>query len=219
MATPMDATIKQRLAELLPWYVNGRISAEDRDWVQARLAEDESARAALQWHQSLADDIRNEVNALPADAGLRTLLKRIRAERSPTAPASWLARFLDNWSAMARGPALAAAAVLLVAQGGTIGFLLSRDDGNAELGQVRSLDSQDAVWGPVFQITFTQTTGERELRQLMLDVGGRFVDGPDQFGAYIVAVAPERREVARRALEKDPHVAALTVIERFVPHR
>ena len=42
-----------RFDELLPWYVNGTLSDEDRAWVERHLAEHPDARAELDWYQSL----------------------------------------------------------------------------------------------------------------------------------------------------------------------
>jgi anti-sigma factor RsiW len=220
MTTPVDSTDKKRLDELMPWYVNGRIGAEDRAWVEARLAESEAARAELEWHQFVADGVHQEVAALPADPGLQQVLQRIHAEQAKPAPiqiqASLLARLAEAWSAFARGPAFAVAAVLVVAQAAVITVLMSHDNGTNEYGQMRSLGAPVAGGGPALQITFAATAAERDLRQLLLQVGGRFVDGPDQFGAYVVSVAPERFETARQLLERDARVASLTVIDRFV---
>ena len=115
--------MNRRLSELLPWYANGTLKAEDREWVDRCLAADGDARAELEWYRSLQSTIAQSVSGVPPDLGLARTLQRIRAERPR------LRDRIRGWlGAVGRGPvaalarpiaAIAAVGVIAV-QGGVI---------------------------------------------------------------------------------------------------
>lgn len=214
-----DMTTKNRLDELMPWYVNGRISAEDRAWVEAQLAASEDARAELAWHQSLAESFADQVDELPLTPGLDALQQHLRAERVAQAKPSWLMRLLNSLPVMSASPVMALVALLVIGQAGVIALLLSKDPASTELGAMRSLNRPADQAVAALQITFANTAVEPDMRRLLLRIGGRVIDGPDQFGAYIVTVAPNQLELARHELEEDALVASVTFIEHFQPRR
>src|SRR5918996_923012 len=78
MTNPED---QRRFDELAPFYVGGGIGAAERAWVEAYLAREPGARAALAWHEALPDAIEEEVARVPADVGLALLRSRLAAAR------------------------------------------------------------------------------------------------------------------------------------------
>jgi len=74
-------TMRQRFAELGPWYVNGTASVADRAWVDGYVRTHPEARADLDWYASLQQEISADVPEVPPDTGLERLLKRVRRER------------------------------------------------------------------------------------------------------------------------------------------
>ena len=60
----------KRFEELLPWYVNGSLGAEDRAWVDAYLAQHPEARSELDWYRSLQTRVQESAPAVPATIGL-----------------------------------------------------------------------------------------------------------------------------------------------------
>mgnify|MGYP000467520649 CR=1 FL=1 len=55
-----------RFSELLPWYVNGSISDEDRAWVDGYLKDHPDARSELSFYQSLQKRMRENAYAASA---------------------------------------------------------------------------------------------------------------------------------------------------------
>lgn len=209
----MDATAKRRLDELMPWYVNGSLGAQDRAWIERMLNEFPQARDELEWHRGLEQTVRQEADTLPADAGLQKLMARVRAEAK--AQPSWLSRAAEFWARLASGPALAVAAALLVAQAVVIGALLSGEQSqSSEFGQIRSVAPHGAAPLPVLQVTFKPEVMERDMRLLLVRVDGRFVDGPGQLGDYIVAVSPQRIESAKQQIEASGLANEVVVLEQ-----
>src|ERR1700716_964077 len=72
--------MKPRFDELLPFYVNGTLSADDRSWVESYLSEHPVARAELQWYESLQTKLREDVPAVSSEVGMERALRRIRTE-------------------------------------------------------------------------------------------------------------------------------------------
>ena len=72
---------RERFSELLPWYVNGTLSAEDRAWVDGYLSEHPTAREELDWYRSLQEGIADSAPKVPATIGLAKTMSLIRGDR------------------------------------------------------------------------------------------------------------------------------------------
>lgn len=98
-----------RLREALPWYRNGTLSAGDRAWVEARLAEDPAAGEEAAFDQLVQSELNAQVEQIPAGIGWEALLSRARADAASaraTAPA------MTSTTASTTTPAAAARAPL-----------------------------------------------------------------------------------------------------------
>lgn len=207
----MDSATKRRLDELMPWYVSGRIVDADRAWVESVLREHPDAQAELEWHQRIREQIHARFDQVPQDVGLTGLMARLRSERRPQASTGIGGRMREFFASLGARPAYAFATALIAVQAGIIGALLFKDAGEPEYAKTRALAQQPAS-GPVLQVTFKSDITERDLRLLLIRVGGRVVDGPGQLGDYIVAVPSERIEPAREELEQSGLVDSVTVL-------
>lgn len=181
--------MSERFQDLLPWYVNGRIGADDRAWMDAQLAQQPQLQAELKWHQSLRAQVQADAGALRDDVGLAQAMARIRARRPG------LAQRLSAWLApLTQRPAFALAAlVVVVSQGGVIAHLLGERDlaGSA----VRSQGAVVVDDRPLLKLNFAPDAKEADIRMLLVSLQGRLVGGPGQLGDYYVAV-PSGREAA-----------------------
>lgn len=210
----MDPATKRRFDELMPWYVTGRIGDADRAWVEQMLGDHPQAQAELAWHRQLQQGIRERFEQVPQDVGLQGLMMRVRAEprgqpATKEGGGGWLRNFL---AALGSRPAYAFATALIVIQAGVIGALLLHDAAAPEYSETRAIAPEPAAASPVLQVTFKADITERDLRLLLIRVGGRVVDGPGQLGDYIVEVPAERIEPARQELEQSGMVDAVTVL-------
>ena len=158
---------REEIAELLPFYANGRISTEDRAAVDAALLEDATLRDELEFLTSLRDQMQAEPVDSPGEIGLTQLMDRLdRAE-----PAN-LTRPPRLWQ-IAAGVLLAIALV----QGA---FLMSPggDPSRYELaGDVE----------PTLTASFRPDVTEAELRAALLAAGVEIVTGPSALGLYGLA--------------------------------
>ena len=64
--------MNERFEELLPWYVNGTLGAEDRAFVEAYLEQHPEARSELEWYRSLQQRVQENAPAVPATTVIAT---------------------------------------------------------------------------------------------------------------------------------------------------
>ncbi len=157
------------LFELLPWYVNGTLEAEDRAEVEAALPTSPTLRAEL--------------------ALLRRLQSAVAAEPEPDAPpeagvgwwqswrrAWWVTPPRLRWVVCGQAAAVAAAVAWLV--------LPPPAPGDASFSTMTAaMPASDAAR---LHLVFEPATTERDLRELLLDAGLVLVDGPSATGVYVV---------------------------------
>lgn len=212
----------RRVGELLPWYVNGSLSPQERQTVEdhlqgcPRCREEERACRA----ESAALREAGEVAPSPHPARFARLLARIDEEPEARAGRRRFGQLRDRLRDRFRwGPvrwALAAQlAVILVLAG-----LLLRDRGLREPAPVetgavyRTLSDPPAPapraeTTPVrLRVLFAEDATERQIRQILLDVDGQIAAGPSSFGAYTVKVpaGDEPPEIVLAHLRSLPEV-------------
>ena len=80
--------MKSRFDELLPFYVNGTLNADDRVWIEHYLREHPLAANELHWLRSVQTVTQQEVVPVSAEVGMERAMQRIRGERAQAAPAA-----------------------------------------------------------------------------------------------------------------------------------
>jgi hypothetical protein len=207
-----EATIDMpKLQALLPSYINSTASANERLFVKDALSQSAQARAALAWHESLAEKVINDVEAVPADLGWTQLQAKVRsaahankAARGATSKAAkkWYQGIWQtmepymphNWlPAPALGGVCAALLAVVVGQG----FLMNQATQNSDYSQARgtqpaessaSTVSQGATDSKFVRLNFKDRVSERDMRLLLVRTGAVIVSGPGQLGDYTVAI-------------------------------
>lgn len=173
---------------LLPWYVNGTLAGSERAQVEAHLGDCTRCRDEVVFLRALRHGVQSLGHDSPGDLGLKRLLRDVRARQRT--PSAW-------WR-----PALAAAAVVIVAQGALLATFWPREPAITPLGEQRT--------GALIQVQFQPNATEAQIRELLQQTGATIVDGPGAVGVYRLrldqpetALAPLR---ARTDIVK--HVAA-----------
>jgi hypothetical protein len=209
--------MNRRLSELLPWYVNGTLKDEEREWVDRCLAADSGARAELEWYRQLQSHIAQAVSDVPPDLGLAQTLRRIRADRTTLADRlrGWMGAVgLGPVAALARPMATIAVCVIAV-QGGVIYVLAHHAQEDAQ--QIRALRAVPADEGSLLRVNFAPDAKETDIRLLLSAVEGSLVGGPGQLGDYYVRVPAGSENAAASRLKREPIVAAVKIVAGLPP--
>ena len=181
----LRGSLHERVEQLLPWYVNGTLAADERAMVDAHLADCAECRAELASERSLAAGIAG----LPVEMehSWAAFEKRLDAAPLPSRlrPVPlWQRQVAIGW--MAAPLAAAAAVVLAISLPGQAPV----DHTYTALGSAPMRQPGNVI------VMFKPDTNERQLRAALSDVAGRLVDGPTSTGAYVLSVAPGTRDAA-----------------------
>lgn len=202
MNAPPTLPDDQELRALLPLWVSGRLSTEERARVQAWLDQSSEARAELAWWQAVHRDVRantaQELADHDGDLGLKRFQQRL-ADLPPT-PATGMKRqagrgwsdWLDKLRAHWMGPALGACAVVILVQA----VLLQQPASQGET-LIPMSGSVPAGQGE-FMVAFEPTATESDIRALLAAVHGEIVAGPSALGLYRVRSADDPAQVLMR---------------------
>lgn len=206
-----DTGAERSIEELLPWYVNGTLNAEDRAWVENYLRENPQAQSELEWYRSLSQRMQQNAPAVPATIGLGRALTLIRGDR-PTI-AERLSAFF-GFAGMRPALVLAGLAIIAV-QGGVILQMHNANEDDAS--ELRSLKATVAKEGPMLKINFAPDAKEADIRHLLMSVQGRLAGGPGQLGDYFVIVPAGKEAAVADQLKNNPIVQAVALAPGLPP--
>jgi len=194
--------MNERFEELLPWYVNGSLGAEDQAFVEAYLEQHPEVRGELDWYRSLQRRVQENAPAVPATIGLAKAMRLIQGDR-PTF-SERVSAFFGN---MGLRPAYALAGLAVVAvQSGVILQLLGETHDNAE--EIRALNAKRVDEGPMLKISFAPDAKETDIRMLVVQVRGELAGGPGQLGDYYLRVPAGSEAQALKQVQAAPIVQA-----------
>lgn len=168
-----DSPIEQQghPEELLPWFVNETLPAEERHAVEQHIASCPQCQQEIALLEKMRVQVKETHIQSPGEFGLNRLLKEVRNEQAvtevqPPKPSGW-------WKT---GLAIAASLIIFIQAGLLIDtWYLSKP--------VVPLSGAQAQ-GPVLQISFAPTATEPQIREVLSAVHGTFIDGPSQLGIY-----------------------------------
>lgn len=196
----------EQAQQLLPWYVNGTLEADEAALVEAHLAECAECRADLAAEQALS----REVAALPLDVehAWSALSDRIDAAGPPrrlAEPVPFLRRKVAiGW---ALGGPLAAAAAVAFAVAIVPGAPSPVGETYRALGSAPTAAPGNAL------VMFRPDARDSDLRAALTKAGARIVDGPTASGAYVVRIAAASRAQALDGLRAAPQIVLAEPID------
>lgn len=170
---------EQECVEILPWYLNGTLSAEEKQAVESQLENSEELREQLFQLQQLRQSMPEQVNFNNSELGWHRLQKQIRNERQTNSMSSTSKSVLSQ-SGLKRYVATAASLVIAVQIGlFTITQSPSQDD-------IRLLgDKGTIIVGHrqlILQLQFTSGASWQQVQELVRRVNGDIVQGPSALG-------------------------------------
>jgi hypothetical protein len=210
--------MKSRFDELLPFYVNGTLDADDRTWIERYLREHPLAANELNWLRSVQTMTQAEVAPASADVGLERAMQRIRAERAQAAPVAatslveqarhWLSRLLPQ--PMLK-PALAGALAVIALQTVVITAMVGERE---ETSPIRTTPPVNVTEQGVFvKVNFRPDATEADIRMLLLDVQANIASGPGQLGDYYVRVPAWQADAVTAMLGASAIVEGVAVVD------
>ena len=206
--------MNERFEELLPWYVNGTLGADDRGWVERYAAEHPEAQAQIDWCRGLQAHIQASAPQIAPALGLDRVLQRIRGERPTMAKRvrSWLrALAAAPVAAVARPIGAVAALAIIVVQGGII-YQMRQDNSAQDEPLLRGTKAIRVDEGPLLRVNFSPDAREAEVRMLLVAVQATLAGGPGQLGDYYLRVPAGRESVAVDRLRREPIVQAVELV-------
>ena len=148
---------------LLPWLANGRLSVEDREWVEAHLQTCAECRAELAAQRLIASQVNREESALPQppasdeQRSFNKLWARIEAAESASLSATGTAAAAVAGPRSSRTVRWLAAAVVVQALGlGVLGVALNGSNGDDVIKTVSTVEPR--LNAPAVTLVFSPQT-------------------------------------------------------------
>lgn len=186
MSDRQDGSRDFEVEQMLPWYVNGTLTADERQIVEAYLAQVPEAQDEVAFLRRLRDEVKaTQPATTPGEFGLKRLQRQIEQER------------VSRWRGAGFWRAAAVAAALVVLVQGAVLFETWRSGDDFI---VAGTGERSAV---VLQLTFDPQATEAEIREALQAVDAHLVSGPGALGVYRVAlegVAPADEAAIQQAV-------------------
>jgi anti-sigma factor RsiW len=194
-----DAGAHKVVDALLPWYVNGTLSAEEHEYVRQHLGECAQCRREADWLRELHAAC---VAAQATPEGSKALAPLRRHLEAPRSGSGLWDRLRHAWAGSGAWGGWAVAASVLV---GLLAVSSIRDSSAPALYRTLAAPESAARTGSLI-VVFDPSTTEANLRRMLREAGARVIDGPTQSNAYVLDVPAERRDDAMRALHAERSV-------------
>ncbi|GAB3369850.1 hypothetical protein GCM10027431_17230 [Lysobacter rhizosphaerae] len=203
---PFGGSAHLEAQRLLPWWVNGTLEASEFERMSHHLDECAQCRREVEELQQLRETYAQAAPAMPAPSFAR-LRRRVQASDKSPAPLQWR-DWHRAWPQMPlwlRGLVVAQGLGILVL-GGTLLMSMVPDPGVQRDGPAvyHALGATDAL--PVdaqsrqLVVVFEPAMSQERMRALLRANGARIIDGPNEAGAYVLAIPAARVASAHAAL-------------------
>lgn len=189
---------EQQTHEDLPWYVNGQLSAEQRQEIEQQLQDDPALQQEAAFLDKLRQQLKQGGQQSPGELGLQRLKRDIKKQSASPV--------VKRWKTLA-----VAASLLVVVQAGVMVSMIESPD----TGIVPLSGSQYA--GNVIQLQFTDKASAGQIQQLLASVKGSIISGPSASGVYRVQLedGDDQGSIEQRiaALKSQPDVIDFVAAE------
>jgi anti-sigma factor RsiW len=199
---------REAVEALLPWYESGQLDAEDTRRVEAYLSAhpDMSNQLALIEEERIEAVQINEARGTPAAGALDRLMETIEEHEvaNPSLAATKIA--LWGWASKLLGAPVpasmqwvaAAAAVLIVVQGVSLGVLMTSGVPQGPGYETASGPGQKAGQGTFALVQFAEDARAEDINGILTQMGFTIVDGPKPGGIYKIRISDKALEDAER---------------------
>ena len=205
-------TEREAIESMLPWYERGQLGAADAKRVKAYLAShpDMASQLALVEEERAETVLLNETRGTPRAGALDRLMDTIeKHELSNPSLASakvalwgWASRLLDAPVPARLQWVAAAAAILIIVQGVSLGIIMtSGPQQGPDLVYKTASGPAQSVAGTFAMVHFAQDASVDDISRLLTEFEISIVDGPRPGGVYKIRISDvSLDEAAREAL-------------------
>jgi len=207
---------------LLPFLANGRIAADDREWVEAHVAGCAECRAELDSQRMIATQMSREDHPTAANEEQKSFNKlwaRIEAAETATTPAT--GTFGAGGTRASRTVRWLAAAVVVQAIGlGVLGVGALKSEGPVGDGTVTVTNPETRLNAPAVRIVFAPQASIDTVNTLLTHQGLSIVSGPGDQGNFTAELSPyavasgASAESVAQVISKDPNVSFAQPVAR-----
>ena len=195
----IDTGEHREAQELLPWFVTGRLDADEH----ARVAAHVEGCAACQADARFQQRLEAEVARLPVDVEAGWARMRLTVEAEAVGPARRVLRLAEGRAAWV-GWGLAASLALVV--GATL--LPPKSDG-----AYHALGAAPAAPAGNVLVIFRPDVTEADMRGVLKAVHARLVDGPTAADAWVLAVPATERAATLATLKARREVVLAEAVD------
>jgi anti-sigma factor RsiW len=210
----------QSAQELLPWFLNGTLDAEESAQVEQHLHTCAACRSELQCLRELQLAYVQDDSAPGAEAALNRLLPQLQPGAAPAArPGFGLPAFAFGASEGKRalgGMFPGWTRIALAAQFGVIfalGWAVLQPDRTASQFHVLAAAGAPAHARGEVAIVFDPAAPQREVERILRRVDARVVDGPTASNGFVLAVPEGQLQSALSSLRSEPLVRLAAPLE------
>ncbi len=184
-----DERLHQRIWELLPWYANGTLGETESRTVEEHAAQCERCREEVQACRQLGEAVRLTAAEAPTPhpARLSRLMSRLD-EADGSSPRARLAGLLTATPKPVRWVLAGQLAALLLLA--TAWMWTPPPPQPAEFKTLS--DAVAPVTGQQVRVVFAEGATERQIREVLLPIGGQLAGGPSALGVYTVELSEGR---------------------------
>ena len=196
---PLRGSPHEQVMQLLPWYTNGTLDADETARVEAHLADCAECRAEAEADVALAREIASLDHSV--EAGWTALDAKLDAASRSSSTVTFLKRRIPvAWMIAGQAAAVVLAIVVAVP-------LAVPDPTYRALGSAPANEAGNVV------IVFQPEISEQDMRAALLRSDARVVDGPNASGAYVLRVPQSGRQTALERLRGMPQVMLAEAID------
>jgi len=209
---------------LLPWLANGRIAAEDREWVETHVQGCAECRAEIAAQRMVATQVYRDDSPAPAASdeqrSFNKLWARIEASESAATPAAGMRGAAASTRSSRTVRWLAAAVVVQAIGLGAFGLALRGGDANddARFTTVTKLDPR--VNAPAVRLVFAPQASIATINTLLTHQGLELVAGPGREGNFTAQLSADAvasgasADSVAAVMSKDPNVSLAQPVAR-----
>lgn len=203
-----DPTAHKVVDALLPWYVNGTLEDDEREYVRVHLEECTQCRQEAVWLRDLHTACRAAKSVPGATDPLRNLRRQLETRSTKRGLPARLHRVWRDSNVSTRWGA-AASLALIVAM---LAMPVLREIGEPALYRTLGASNTAVHASGSLVVVFDPATTEAELRRVLREADARLVDGPTRANAYILDIPIAKRQDALRTLRSE---RAVVLAERL----